>query len=113
MPTSDLIVLSFKANKNLNGHHTSRNGLLSFEANMVSSIEPQVITSSPVDYPPCLLMCSRSLLIIEATVSDLADALSESQTNNGELVAKSLLRVARSALLNSSPIIDKDAFAVA
>ena len=54
---------------------------------------------------------------MEATVSDLADALSRGQTNSVELVVKSLLRVAkydrRSTLLNSIPIINKDVFAAA
>jgi amidase len=54
---------------------------------------------------------------VEATVSDLADALSRGQTNSVELVVKSLLRVAkydrRSTLLNSIPIINKDVFAAA
>ncbi|KAI4762518.1 hypothetical protein E4T52_03988 [Aureobasidium sp. EXF-3400] len=59
----------------------------------------------------------QSLSIVEATVSDLADALSRGQTNSVELAVKSLLRVAkydrRSALLNSIPIINKDVFAAA
>ena len=63
------------------------------------------------------LTCWKSLSIVEATVSDLADALSRGQTNSVELAVKSLLRIAkydrRSILLNSIPIINQDVFAAA
>lgn len=54
---------------------------------------------------------------MEATVADLSSALSQGHTNSVELTAKHLLRIAkydrRSLLLNSTPIINEDAFEAA
>lgn len=56
----------------------------------------------------------QTLSIVEATVTDLATALSRNYTNSVELTAKHLLRIAkydrRSKLLNSTPIINEDVF---
>lgn len=54
---------------------------------------------------------------MEATIADLAAALSEGRTNSVELTAQHLLRIAkydrRSTLLNAVPIINENAFEVA
>ncbi|RDL39323.1 uncharacterized protein BP5553_03663 [Venustampulla echinocandica] len=59
----------------------------------------------------------EALSIVEATVGDLASALSQGHTNSVELTAKHLLRIAkydrRSTLLNSVPIINEDVFEAA
>lgn len=55
--------------------------------------------------------------IVEATVADLASALSRGHVNSVELTAKHLLRIAkydrRSLLLCSTPVINQDAFEIA
>jgi amidase len=60
---------------------------------------------------------SKTLSIVEATIADLASALSQGHTNSVTLTAKHLLRIAkydrRSTLLNAIPIIKEDAFDVA
>jgi amidase len=57
------------------------------------------------------------LSIVEATVADLASALSGGYTNSVELTARSLLRIAkydrRSTVLNSIPILNENALEVA
>lgn len=57
---------------------------------------------------------AQTLSIVEATIADLASALSQGQTNSVELTAQHLLRVAkydrRSTNLNSIPIINCDVF---
>ncbi|KAI6782648.1 amidase signature domain-containing protein [Emericellopsis cladophorae] len=54
----------------------------------------------------------QTLSIVEATVADLAAALSQGQTNSVELTVKHLLRIAkydrRTTLLNSTPIINEN-----
>ncbi|KAL2838280.1 amidase signature domain-containing protein [Aspergillus pseudoustus] len=59
----------------------------------------------------------QTLSIVEATIAELASALSQGHTNSVELTAKHLLRIAkydrRSILLNSTPIINEHAFEVA
>ncbi|KAL3495752.1 amidase signature domain-containing protein [Aspergillus germanicus] len=59
----------------------------------------------------------QTLSIVEATVAELASALSQGHTNSVELTAKHLLRIAkydrRSILLNSTPIINEHAFETA
>lgn len=54
---------------------------------------------------------------MEATISDLASALANGQTNSVELTAKHLLRIAkydrRDTLLNAVPIINENAFEAA
>ncbi|KAL6859923.1 hypothetical protein ACO1O0_003947 [Amphichorda felina] len=59
----------------------------------------------------------KTLSIVEASIADLASALSHSHINSVELTAKHLLRIAkydrRSTLLNSTPIIKEDAFEAA
>ncbi|ETN40930.1 uncharacterized protein HMPREF1541_05210 [Cyphellophora europaea CBS 101466] len=59
----------------------------------------------------------KALSIVEATVADLAAALSQGYTNSVELTAKHLIRIAkfdrRSTLLNAVPIINENAFEAA
>ncbi|KXJ88409.1 amidase signature domain-containing protein [Microdochium bolleyi] len=59
----------------------------------------------------------QSLSIVEATVSDLAEALEHGQTNSVELAVKHLLRIAkydrRGTLLNAVPIINSHVFEAA
>ncbi|KAL2797643.1 amidase signature domain-containing protein [Aspergillus keveii] len=59
----------------------------------------------------------QTLSIVEATVAELASALSQGHTNSVEVTAKHLLRIAkydrRSILLNSTPIINEHAFETA
>lgn len=60
---------------------------------------------------------TKSLSIVEATIADLASALSQGHVNSVELTAKHLLRIAkydrRSTLLNAVPIIKEDVFEAA
>ncbi|KAL3467848.1 amidase signature domain-containing protein [Aspergillus heterothallicus] len=60
---------------------------------------------------------AKNLSIVDATVAELASALSQGHTNSVELTAKHLLRIAkydrRSISLNSTPIINENAFDVA
>ncbi|KAL1845516.1 hypothetical protein Plec18167_008571 [Paecilomyces lecythidis] len=57
---------------------------------------------------------SPALSIVEATIAELASALDQGYTNSVELTAKHLIRIAkydrRSILLNSTPIINENAF---
>lgn len=59
----------------------------------------------------------KGLSIVEASIADLASALSRGQTNSVELTAKHLIRIAkydrRSTLLNSTPIINENVFEAA
>ncbi|KAL1597259.1 hypothetical protein SLS60_008843 [Paraconiothyrium brasiliense] len=60
---------------------------------------------------------SKQASIVEASVADLAAALSDGHVNSVELTAKHLIRIAkydrRSTTLNAVPIIKEDAFDVA
>ncbi|RMZ92193.1 hypothetical protein DV736_g568, partial [Chaetothyriales sp. CBS 134916] len=60
---------------------------------------------------------TKTLSIVEATIADLASALSQGHVNSVELTAKHLLRIAkydrRSTLLNAIPIIKEDVFEAA
>ncbi|KAJ4346532.1 uncharacterized protein N0V89_010463 [Didymosphaeria variabile] len=60
---------------------------------------------------------SKQTSIVEATIADLASALSNGHINSVELTAKHLIRIARydrrSTTLNAIPIIKEDAFEVA
>ncbi|KAJ9635597.1 hypothetical protein H2204_005771 [Knufia peltigerae] len=57
---------------------------------------------------------TRALSIVEATIAELASALSGGHTNSVELTAKHLLRIAnydrRGTLLNAIPIINENVF---
>ncbi|GAB7335698.1 hypothetical protein MBLNU13_g08005t2 [Cladosporium sp. NU13] len=59
----------------------------------------------------------QTLSIVDATVADLASALSGGHTNSVELTVKHLLRIAtydrRSTLLNSVPVINENVFEAA
>ncbi|KAJ5585109.1 uncharacterized protein N7459_004909 [Penicillium hispanicum] len=73
----------------------------------MSTLAMDTVNSSP----------RQSLSIVEATIADLASALSKGHTNSVDLTAKHLLRIAkydrRSILLNSVPIINENAFEAA
>ncbi|KAH5692196.1 hypothetical protein HBI23_000200 [Parastagonospora nodorum] len=60
---------------------------------------------------------SQSISIVEASIADLAAALSHGQTNSVELTAKHLVRIAkydrRSTNLNAVPVVNEHAFYVA
>ncbi|KAL6245291.1 hypothetical protein RBB50_008066 [Rhinocladiella similis] len=60
---------------------------------------------------------TKALSIVEATIAELASALSQGHVNSVELTAKHLLRIAkydrRGTLLNAIPIINENVFEVA
>lgn len=60
------------------------------------------------------MLSKKTRSIVEATVADLASALSQGHINSVELTAKHLLRIAkydrRSTLLNAVPIINENVF---
>jgi len=59
----------------------------------------------------------QTISIVEASIADLADALSQGHTNSVELTARHLLRIAkydrRNTTLNAVPVINEHAFDVA